>query len=239
MKNKLFTILFLFISISVAQAQSLNVHKTDGSIINVELSDIDSITFKIGDLILYEPFNGNTLNSEIWDIYDNTSYHESGLNMSVNEMLIINRGSNNNNNGWYGIISKNEYTNVIEASVDIWFSSLHNWQDHKAHFASPIGNMGYYNYGSYWWVRYADKTGTVKIEHFGNSYEADHKYTFKITDTGNQLIFEWDDGSGFIEVFSTSDYSSDLHGKNTDFDKKVALITSDKGYTKFDNLILK
>ena len=80
MKN-IVTILLLVIIISNVQAQSLNVHKTDGSIINVELSDIDSITFDIDRFNFFDDFNrteiGNNWITRFgeWSIEDNKLKH--------------------------------------------------------------------------------------------------------------------------------------------------------------------
>ena len=51
MKKLLFTLFIIAIAITGLQAQNLQVHKTDGSIITVPLSTIDSITFMIGGTV--------------------------------------------------------------------------------------------------------------------------------------------------------------------------------------------
>ena len=45
MKHKLFTLFIIAIAITGLQAQDLQIHKTDGSIITLPLNAIDSITF--------------------------------------------------------------------------------------------------------------------------------------------------------------------------------------------------
>lgn len=216
---------------------------------NVDLLDkIDIWTDNVGrgsrvtnGYYLYEPFNGTNLNTDLWEIYDNTGYHENGLNMYIDDTLIINRGPTNDNNGSYGIISKNQYDNVTEVSVDVWMSSMHNWQDYKVNFITPIGDMGYYNYGSQWWIHYTDNSGSAVGVYFeiGNGYVPDNKYSIRIKDTGNNLVFEWNNGSGFEDVFSTANYSSSLHHQGTEYYKKILMTTSDRGYTKYDNLQVK
>lgn len=191
------------------------------------------------DSFLQEPFNGDALNNDVWEIYDNTYSHESGLNMYVNDTLIINRGANNDNNGFYGIVSKNQYDNLTEASVDVWMSSLHNWQDHKVTFHTPIAAMGYYNYGSYWFAHYINSDGNSQLVKFADSYVADSKYSLRIRISENKLLFEWDPGSGFVEVFSTTDFSTEYAGQWPGLGKRVMLSNADRGYTKYDNLILR
>ena len=48
MKNTLFTLFIIAIAITGLHAQDLQIHKTDGSIITIPLSSIDSITFANG-----------------------------------------------------------------------------------------------------------------------------------------------------------------------------------------------
>ena len=201
-------------------------------------ADIEFIT-NSENYILFETFSGTDLNIDIWDIYDTTNFHEPGLSMSVNDTLIIQRGPTNNNNGFYGIISKIQYSNISEASVDVWMSNLNNWQDHKASFHTPIGAMGYFNFGSDWYLTYDKSDGTRNMINFSKNYIADKKYSMRIRIDQEALIFEWDSGSGFQIVHSTNDFSTNFNGQWSNIENRVVLSTSDRGYTKYDNLILR
>lgn len=199
-----------------------------------------SFTTVVSDAIITEPFNGNVLNTSIWQIYDNTFYHESGLEMKINDTLIIKRGTTNDNNMFYGIVTKNQYTNFKEASVDVWLSSLHNWQDHKVTFCTPVATIGYYNYEGKWFASYTTSSGVSALNWFATGYLPDTRYSLRIRISGNELIFEWDKGAGFIKVFSTTDFSTELYqGLWPNLNKRVMLSNGDRGYTKYDNLILK
>ena len=99
-------------------------------------------------------FDGSSLNTAFWQILDKTITHESGLNLYVNNALYIVRGPNNDNNGWYGIESIQEYPTFKSAKIDFWLDPVHNWQDHKIGFATPYGMMGYYNVSSSFWYDY-------------------------------------------------------------------------------------
>jgi len=239
MKKFSIIIVFQVFFLTGLLAQHIYVHKTDGTITTFNINSIDSITFSSLDYILYEPFTGNILNNEIWNIYNTTFYIEEGLNMYVNDTLIIYRGPNNDNNGHYGIVSKNQYSSVSEASVDVWLSSLHNWQDSKVEFITPIARISYYNLGARWFVEYTNSAGVNQTIDFANNYVPDSKYSLKIRIVGGSLKFEWDTGSGFVEVYSTTDFSTDYICGYPDTYKRVMLSNSSKGYSKYDNLLLK
>lgn len=205
----------------------------------IAYGDQVSFTTSAETFILTEEFTGTTLSS-IWDIFDNTAVHEAGINLEVNNQLIITRGATNNNNGHYGIISKSQYENVKEATIDVWLSALHNWQDVKGIFHTPIGAIFYYNYEGKWGCQYTSSAGVFKYLYLQSGYTPDIKYALRIRISNNTLYFEMDSGSGYVQMFSTTDFSPNYVANGmTLANKKVMLINSDRGYVKYDNLILK
>jgi hypothetical protein len=106
-------------------------------------------------------------------------------------------------------------------------------------FHTPLAEMGYYNVPASWFVNFNNSEGEYQQIFFSDNYVPDSKYSLRTRISGNKLIFEWNTGSGFVEVYSTTDFSADFGLQWPDTYKRVKLATSDRGYTKYDNLILR
>ncbi|MCF8307086.1 MAG: T9SS type A sorting domain-containing protein [Ignavibacteriales bacterium] len=185
-----------------------------------------------------ENFDGSLLDNYLWKIFDNTSFHEPGIDLVVNDTLIIHRGASNDNNGFYGVISQRTYPIVKDFSIDVFMSELHNWQDWKTDIKTPIAGIGYFNAGSYWELSYATTNGDIFNLIFAYQYVPDNKYSFRISNLNGLLSFEWDKGNGYELIHSTQDYSEVMLDFTSEYYQKILLITSDRGYTKYDNVVL-
>jgi hypothetical protein len=199
---------------------------------------LDNFKLESQKKVFFEGFDGINLNENRW----NTSFWgyegmvpEEGYNMLVNDTLQIIRGTSADNDGTYGITSKFQLFDVTSISCDVWLDELHNWQDHQFVMESPIGTIGYYNYGSFWWVGYYDSTGTyISKNNLLNNYVPGNKYTVKISNTNDSLIFQIDQGSGLETLFKTASFSQNKI--NSELFNGIRIGSGDKGCTKIDNI---
>ncbi|NLN95434.1 MAG: lamin tail domain-containing protein [Bacteroidales bacterium] len=76
MKKFTFTLLYFFLAVASLSAQKLNIYKSDGTIINIPLNSIDSITFSgeipaTSDILMNEIYSRGTAEDPDWiEIYN-------------------------------------------------------------------------------------------------------------------------------------------------------------------------
>ncbi len=199
-------------------------------------SSSDTVTINFGSPgSVWEPFNGTQLDTSRWAIFDNTFVHESGIDLWINDSLFIKRGVSNNNNGYYGIRTTVDVSSADVFEVNCWLDALHNWQDLSAVFLTPFGEMFYYNYDAAWKIGYINSSGTWSYSILKSSYSADTLYKLRISKAQDSIHFELFEGNGYHTTFVHPYFGPAAHTSFPGVDG-VALLSSDKGLTKFDNL---
>jgi pimeloyl-ACP methyl ester carboxylesterase len=207
----------------------------------------------VAQTIFYESFTGNSLNQSEWTVVDDRPYKEPGSSLVVNDQLIITRGPNNNNNGWLGIVSRQDfsaYVDNVSYEVDFMVDDVANWQDNPLEFGTPLGVWGFNNY-SKGGIAYNNKAGQIIQRQWNwdgtpalSQLIPYNLYKFKIETRDGKLrfLFDQSDGQGYVLALETDDYSAPYYGNLWDqqtWQGRIILANSDRGASFYDNVTIK
>jgi len=207
------------------------------------------ITARAQQVVFYEPFDGNSLDLTRWAVWDNRPYQEPGASLTVDNKLIITRGASNDNNGFLGAYTNEDFSSYVQDvsyEVEFMVDNIANWQDNPLGFHTPLGVWSFNNFGK-GAIVYQNSLGqqvTYEYRFYPwfplSSLTPYNLYKFKIETRDGKLRFLLDknDGQGYLLAWETDDYSTPYSVNMGVLTGKIYLSNSDRGASMYDNLLV-